>query len=182
MIEEWRKIPGLENSSVSSLGRVRFDGSSGLQTDDVLGRSYTRSYKPRMRKIHTSPKRRYPFVSFSEGGKRHNFELHRLVALAFLGPLPKGGQTRHLDGDTRNNRIDNLAYGTVAENAADRDLHGTALRGEDCPWAKLDEAGVREIRRRVAAGEVQRRLAEEFGVAPMAISRAVRGERWGHIA
>ena len=72
----------------------------------------------------------YPSVRLTVANKkRKRIAVHRLVARAFLGPCPDGcDQVRHLDGDKTNNRWDNLAWGTAAENAADRSAHGTAAR------------------------------------------------------
>jgi hypothetical protein len=47
--------------------------------------------------------------------------------------------------------------------------------------AKLDDAKVMEIRYRVAGGEKQRRLVEEFKVSPMTVSLIVRGKIWKHL-
>ncbi|CAE7037850.1 unnamed protein product [Symbiodinium sp. CCMP2592] len=50
------------------------------------------------------------------GGKLYN--VHRLVAAAFLGPPadPNCWQVNHLDGDPSNNHLSNLQYVTPAEN------------------------------------------------------------------
>jgi hypothetical protein len=50
------------------------------------------------------------YVSLRRDGRTHTRPVHRLVALAFLGPCPRGLVCRHLDGDTRNNRPENLTY------------------------------------------------------------------------
>ena len=54
--------------------------------------------------------------------------------------------------------------------------------GESVPWAKLTEAKVREIRARVAAGEQQKLLAQEFGVGTAAICLIVKRRNWKHVA
>jgi HNH endonuclease len=59
--------------------------------------------------------------------------VHRLVLEAFVGYAPDGYVTRHRDGDPRNNRLDNLCWGTQVENQADRKLHGTDNSGERNP-------------------------------------------------
>jgi excisionase family DNA binding protein len=64
-------------------------------------------------------------VCLSAAGKHKSFYVHILVAGAFLGPCPEGQQVRHWDGNPRNNRLDNLLYGTPKENCEDRDIrHG----------------------------------------------------------
>ena len=40
----------------------------------------------------------------------HTVLVHRIVALAFLGPRPEGLEVSHLNGDDRDNRIENLCY------------------------------------------------------------------------
>lgn len=54
-------------------------------------------------------------------------------------------------------------------------------QGENSPRAKLTGAQVLEIRSRVEAGEVQRRLASEYGVHPATIKAIVSRRLWGHV-
>ena len=179
MTEIWKKIPGFPNYSVSSEGRIRFDGRRH-EVIDSLGRHSVRNYRPKVLKP-THADGHYPSVSLLKNGERTRAMVHTYVALAFIGKRPKDMQVRHVDGDKTNNKAKNIRYGTVRENAGDKAKHGTLLSGEKCSWAKLTEKDVRAIRRRAKAGEVQRRLSEEYGVNPMQISRIVRGERWGHV-
>lgn len=74
----------------------------------------------------------YPYVRLQErGGKRRLIPVHRLVADAFLPPRPSlNHETRHLNGNPRDNRVSNLAWGTKKENAADKERHGRTSRGE----------------------------------------------------
>jgi hypothetical protein len=61
--------------------------------------------------------------------------VHRAVLDAFVGPCPDGMECRHLDGNAANNKLDNLAWGTPAENRRDIALHGTdhQLNKTHCP-------------------------------------------------
>lgn len=54
---------------------------------------------------------------------RETFKLHRVVALAWHGPRPRGRLIRHLNGDPGDNRPENLHYGTPSDNAHDRWFH-----------------------------------------------------------
>lgn len=108
--------------------------------------------------------------------------LHRLVLEAVVGPCPSGLQARHLNGNRHDNRAANLAWGTKRRNESDKVAHGTAPRGDRNGAAKLTWHQVREIRGLLRAGAVQRRVAEQFQVSPMTVSRIVRGESWQEAA
>jgi hypothetical protein len=46
--------------------------------------------------------------------------VHTLICEAFHGPRPPGLEARHLNDDPLDNRAENLAWGTKADNVADR--------------------------------------------------------------
>ena len=102
------------------------------------------------------------------------------VLAAFVGPKPSAAhEVCHNNGDYRDNRISNLRWGTRAENAADMRIHGTVMNGERNPMARLTEERVRAMRRRRAeTGKSYKKLAAEFGVAPMTACRACNGTSW----
>jgi hypothetical protein len=95
--EQWRPVPSLPGCEASDLGRVRVwrsgtpailpgtVGPCGFHTVMVL-----RGYKDRV---------------CARAGT--------LVAAAWVGPRPDGAEVRRLDGNTLNDRADNLAYGTL---------------------------------------------------------------------
>lgn len=114
------------------------------------------------------------------GGRTRTTVVHKLVAAAFLPPKPKGAHDlRHLDGNHRNNAPVNLAWGTQKDNANDRARHGRTARGERNAGAKLSEAQVKEIKRRLAAGERQVSLQRIFNVPQSTMSEIARGKLWG---
>jgi len=56
----------------------------------------------------------------SDGTKVRGFRVHRLILLAFVGPSPEGMECRHFPDTTKtNNRLENLSWGTPAENYDD---------------------------------------------------------------
>jgi DNA-binding XRE family transcriptional regulator len=55
------------------------------------------------------------------------------------------------------------------------------MNGERHSQAKLTEEQVVQIRERNAAGEIQRVLADEFGVSKATISHIVTGRNWAHL-
>jgi hypothetical protein len=108
--------------------------------------------------------------------------VHQLVADAFHGPRPSPAhQVRHLDGNPANNSASNLAWGTVAENAADRLRHGHYERGGRHHYAKLNEEQVRTLLERRAAGEKVRDLSAAFGVGVSTVEDILYGKTWRHV-
>ena len=110
--ETWLPIPGYEGRyDVSDQGRVR----SWLP---CRGMAIPRVLRPGINRGG------YPLVVLYFNGKTTR-EVHRLVSLAFIGPLPEGQHTRHLNGNPANNALSNLVYGTISENNLDCVRHGT---------------------------------------------------------
>jgi hypothetical protein len=106
------------------------------------------------------------------------FPVHFVVCRAFHGPRPEGLVVRHLDGNSHNNHADNLSWGTQLENEADKVLHGTIVRGEKHPCAKLTASDVLVIRE---ADESLSSLARVYGVAPTTIHNVRSGRTWRHV-
>lgn len=123
----------------------------------------------------------YWAVSLSINNKPKQCMVHVLVLLSFRGTAPPGKLSRHRDGDQDNNRLSNLMYATQKVNIADKKKHGTHRFGEDANGVKLTAAKVRAIRRRVAAGESRRLLAEEFAVDRSTIHALIQRRTWAHI-
>lgn len=68
-----------------------------------------------------------------DDGSRRNRYVHELVLLAFVGPRPTPDhEVLHGDGCRANNWLYNLRWGTVKENAADRERH--RLERRDDSW------------------------------------------------
>lgn len=175
--EIWKAIPGYEGRyEVSSCGNIRSQGRVVVQIT-AAGVRRDRHCRERLVKQHLNDRAR-PVVAFKVNGKTTHHRVHRLVALAFLGPCPEGMEVAHNDGNPKNNRIENLRYDTHSGNEADKVLHGTVAWGERNHNAKLTASDVHAIRR---ANESQRSLSRRFGVCRKHISQIQRGERWAHI-
>lgn len=140
--EEWRPVLGWEGIyDVSDLGRVRrIARGKGCRPGVVRGGLDNYGY---------------PRVDLTFRGRRRLVRVHRLVAEAFLGPLPGGMETRHLNGDSSDARLVNLAYGTHAENMRDMVEHGRSGRSKThCPHGHeytientyIDHRGARNCR------------------------------------
>lgn len=128
--------------------------------------------------------RGYPMVHLCKDGRKRMHEVHRLVALAWLGPPPTPKSTvNHIDGAKPNNFARNLEWVSIQRNIAhaiEIGLHGDP-RGATNPKAKLTEEQVREIRARPGGYGAIPRIATEFGVAILCISRIRRRVTWTHI-
>jgi hypothetical protein len=115
------------------------------------------------------------------GAQRLHRGIHQLVCAAFNGPCPEGLLARHLDGSRDNNIPDNLKWGTLVENSADRIAHGTVPRGEKHHLAKLTDRNVLNIRRLIAQGFPERKVAKVFGVSQGTIHMIKVGRTWTHV-
>lgn len=135
---------------------------------------------PRKRAEHPHPCG-YWFIGRKSKGVTKQVLAHRLVWFHLYGEIPPLLTINHIDGIKTNNRPDNLELATHTEQALHA-LHVIHTRvptaGERSWTAKLTERDVESLRRRVAAGERQKDLAEEFGVDPSSISNAVHGKTW----
>lgn len=123
----------------------------------------------------------YRMLSLPRAIGRGERYVHRLVCEAFHGPCPDGQHCRHLDGTRTNNVPSNLAWGTKAENEADKLRHGTLPRGERLWMAVLTDAIVLDARRRVANGEKPHIIAADYNVKPHCLADAVMGRTWKHL-
>lgn len=111
------------------------------------------------------------FVSLSEHNVVTKYQVGQLVLETFVGPCPPGMECRHLDGNPRNNDLENLRWGTHYENVQDSIIHGTYVRGETQGNSKLTNEQAAEIRRHLAAGVPRKELAKRFHVGRDTIRR-----------
>lgn len=134
----------------------------------------------------------YPRYHITGWGNWNKARAHELVLTAFIGPCPPGMVGRHFpDRDRTNNRLENLQWGTQAENVRDQLVHGTDNRGERNGRATLTDELVRQIRARHAERKGTRNkaprgtcetLAADFGLPLSTIYYVVCRQRWAHVA
>lgn len=116
----------------------------------------------------------YEEITLRYNGSSRAYRINRLVAEAFLGPPNEGEVCRHLDSNRRNNRPENLDWGTPKQNSADAVAAGS-FHGERGSQAKLCSDDVSAIRQ---STETQSALADRYGVTQPTISRIRSGKRW----
>lgn len=90
------------------------------------------------------------------------------------GPIPEGMQVGHKCHETR---CVNPAHLELVTNTENQEIKAAALRAP----AKLSPADVISIRSRTAAGELQRVVAEDYGLHQADVSNIVRRKYWKHL-
>lgn len=167
--EQWRPVREFpDDYEISSLGRLRRTSAS---RGAVVGRILR-------------PCRRNGYVGYSltvNGRSRYPRYAHRLVADAFLGPIPKGMQVNHKNGIRDDCRLENLEIVTNAENRAHsyRVLGVKPNKPSVFGNAKLDWPIVDAIRAEYAAGGTSHsKLASKYAVCRRTVLRLLNNRGW----
>lgn len=177
MIEEWRPVLGFEKRyEVSNIGRVR-----SLLNNKNNCRNIPKKVPKILRcQIKKGPYK-YRLFIIRHKNKRKVVYVHTAILESFLCPRPKGHQGCHNNGNSLDNRLENLRWATPLENTLDKNKHGTMHKGEEIFSAKLNKIKVKEIRKRYSNGEKAKYLAKEYGINWRTIYSVVLRETWKHI-
>lgn len=153
MTNDLKRVPGFTDYACDIGGNVwSFKTTKGL---------------PIPHKITPRIRLGYGRIALLTEGKPKYYDVHRLMALTFLGepPTPKS-RVLHWDDDRQNNRLNNLRWGSHAENLEDARRNGRSLAK---PNRKLSADQVREIRTRKLS---IKKYAEKFAVTTTVITLA----------
>lgn len=158
---EWREVVEYPGYFVSSIGDVR--GRSGR----ILKQGH-----------HSAG---YLSVGPVRDGKNVTTLVHRLVAAAFIGPIPAGHEVNHIDGNKKNNRAENLEYVTRRGNMSHARRIGLwDNRGEKNGQAKVSDAAI--VRGcELAMTTTIADAAKEVGVPTYSLAAALSGSHWKHL-
>lgn len=101
-MEIWKDIPGIDGYQASNIGRIRNAKNNRVR---------------KLEKHHSRHDKEYYRVGIKGIKKGIHFRVHRLVALAFIGPPPdEKSQVAHADDNGLNNKVENLSYKSHIEN------------------------------------------------------------------
>lgn len=103
MKEIWHEIPGYNGDYfISNYGRVK---------------SYKKAYPLIMTPSYSDSLHKYQTVQLFKNGQYKIFKVHRLVAEAFIPKIDGKDYINHIDGNPKNNMVDNLEWCTLSENS-----------------------------------------------------------------
>lgn len=132
----YKDIPGYEGIyQISNTGIVK-------SLERTIKDTKNHIYVIKERFLKLSLNKGYYFVRLSKNSKTKLFPVHQLVMLAFIGEKPfEKAEIRHLDSNPLNNNLNNLKYGSKAENMQDAVKVGTLVFSR----SKLSPQYIQEI-------------------------------------
>lgn len=172
-MEIWKEIIGFEGYyQISNMGEVKslhvYKGRQGrILKPCVVGCGYL-------------------VVSLRRPGQHKREYIHALVLRMFVGERPEKITCNHINGNKRDNRLENLEYCTQAEN----NLHSFRVlkrapvinRGEKSGPSKLTENDVKTIRTLYDTGKYTMKTLEKlFNVSDSTILNIIHRITWGHV-
>jgi hypothetical protein len=165
-MESWKAIPSSPKYEVSDMGRVRHGHHL----------------------LHIR-KRKTGYLLTTLGSKRSTAYIHRLVAEAFIGPVPEGKEVNHKNLDKADNRPENLEYVTHQQNqrhamdngALKPPSNSSKCKGEKQWCSKLSVIDVVSIRILAKCKMRKTALARMYGVNVRQIFKIINREQWSHI-
>jgi len=176
MHETWITVSGYDGYEVSNLGRVR--------STRPINRFAREPDTPRILNPFSKGKRRYLYCSLRKDGVLWSARVHHLVLEAFVGPRLEGLEGCHKDDNQENNRLDNLYWGTPAQNVEDKLRNGKQVRGSANHFAAIDENKAKEIKLALrmdsSRGNIER-ISKALNVSRHIVSNIKNEKSWRHL-
>ena len=174
--EIWKPVEGYEDAyHVSNMGRVK---SLAREITHPTGTAWKKakilSYKRR--------KQSAAQIMFRLDCESKTLSVARLVLNAFVGaPIGHANFALHKDGDSMNNRLDNLFWGTPAQNIENVYARGNGIEGSKSSSCRLTPTQVLEIRDKYVYGKNSVELSKEYLISKSHLLRIIKAEKWKHI-
>lgn len=136
-------------------------------------------------KTRNKGKTEYQIINFMTiKGKKKTYRLHRLVLMAF-SPVAnmESLEVNHIDGDKKNNCLENLEWCTSCENQRHAFSIGlqNARKGEDSNLSKLTEQDIKKVFTLRSQGWLQKDIADEVGCTRSNISYILNQKSWSSL-
>jgi hypothetical protein len=143
-------------------------------------RNLTRFFKGKKIKPRFNGSCGYFYVMLNGNRKKKCFSIHRLIAKSFIPNQDNKREVNHINGNKKDNRVDNLEWVTPAENSRHASIKGLTAKGEDKHYAKLTDEDVRKIRF-LSKFMTQKNIGKLFHVCRQVIGKVERKEIWSHV-
>jgi transposase len=150
----WKPILGYENLYEAS--------------NDGQIRSF---HDKKIKKQSLSSNKKYFRVTVTKNKVSKQITVHRLIAWAFLGKQEHGVEVRHINGNSHDNYISNLKYGSRSDNMQDAIRQNTFSMGEIHHSAKLTKQDVIEI---YLNPDDYRKIASMYNIHPFTVHKIKR--------
>lgn len=122
MNEQYKTIDGFSTYQISNLGNVKSINNSKnkLLKQEIIHRNHTN----------------YRRVTLSKNGITQRFQVHRLVAQAFIENIENKPLINHIDNNGENNCINNLEWVTHEENMIHAQKQGRLFKAQSAAGKK----------------------------------------------
>lgn len=169
--EVWKDIKGYEGEyQISNRGRIKSLPKEKLH-DSISGTKYTTKEKI-MKPADNC--RGYMCTMIGRNEKSRTVSIHRLVAEAFIPNPDNLPEVNHIDGDKKNNNVENLEWVSHQDNmrhASEMDLMNKK--------SKLSRYEIQNMRERYIPRDSQygiRAFARKYGMSSSHITRIIHGD------
>lgn len=123
----------------------------------------------------------YLILSLRKKGKSKTHRVHRLVANAFILNPENKNEVNHINGNKKDNRVENLEWCSCLENHQHSLKNGLKAKGESVHTSVLKENQVIEIIKKLRSGSRIIDLAKKYSVSEGAIAGIKHKRTWKHL-